>query len=203
MDAPPGARASPSTARNRDPILAVLRQALPADARVLEVASGAGEHALWMARALPGATWTPSDRDAEALASIAAWRDAAGLANLRPPQRLDAADPSSWPAGPFDAIVCINMVHIAPWGAAEGLFTGAARCLGPGGLIYLYGPYLEDAVTTAASNLSFDADLRRRDRAWGLRRREDMETLAAGAGFRLRLRTQMPANNLSLVFERI
>ncbi len=199
----PAARVSPSTARNRDPILAVLRHALPPAARVLEVASGAGEHAVWMAAALPAVTWTPSDRDAEALASIAAWRDAAALANIAAPLRLDAADPATWPAGPFDAVVCINMIHIAPWAAAEGLIALAARVLPPAGVLYLYGPYLEAEVATAASNLAFDADLKRRDPAWGLRRREDIEALAARAGLALRRRLAMPANNLSLVFGRL
>lgn len=199
---PPAARTSPATARNRDPILAVLREVLPTGARVLEVAAGAGEHAAWMAAALPGVAWTPTDPDAAALASIAAWRDAAGLPNLAEPLRLDAADPATWPAGPFDAVVCINMVHIAPWAAAQGLVAGAARVLEPGGLLYLYGPYLEDGVETTTSNLAFDADLKRRDPAWGLRRREDLEALAAAAGLALRRRVPMPANNLSLVFER-
>lgn len=199
----PAARASPSTARNRDPILDVLRQVLPPAARVLELASGAGEHAVWMAAALPAVTWTPSDRDAEALASIAAWRDAAGLANVAAPLRLDAADPATWPAGPFDAVVCINMIHIAPWAAAEGLIALAARVLPPAGVLYLYGPYLEAEVATAPSNLAFDADLKRRDPSWGLRRREDVEALAARAGLVLRRRLAMPANNLSLVFGRV
>ena len=130
---PTGARAAPSTARNRQPILDVLATRLPVDARVLEVASGAGEHAMFLAEALPRVTWRPSDRDDEALVSIAAWRAASGLANIAAPLRLDAADLASWPDGPFEAVVCINMIHIAHWAAAEGLMAGAARVLTPAG----------------------------------------------------------------------
>ena len=204
MDVPPSPAAltSPATARNRDPILAVLREALPPAANVLEVASGAGEHAVWMARGLAGVTWRPSDPDPRARASIAAWRDAEALPNLEPPLALDAGDPATWPAGPFDAVVCINMVHISPWTATGGLMAGAGRVLRPGGVLFLYGPYVEDDVETAPSNLAFDADLRRRNPAWGLRRLEDVEALAQGCGLVLVRRVSMPANNLSLVFER-
>lgn len=200
--APPGALSSPATARNRDPILAVLRGRLPERARVLEVASGAGEHAVWMARAMPGVTWRPSDPSAEALASIAAWRAAAGLPNLLPPIRVDAADPSTWPTEGFDALVCINMIHISPWAAAEGLMALAAKALPDGGLLYLYGPYLEAQTPTAPSNLAFNEDLKRRNPEWGLRRLEEVAALAARAGLKLAGRIEMPANNLSLWFEK-
>ncbi len=196
------ARTSPSTARNREPILSVLRGALAPTARVLEVASGAGEHAVWMAQALPGVTWTPSEIDPVALASIAAWREASGLVNLQAPLRLDAGDPGSWPTESFDAIVCINMVHISPWTATRALVLAASRLLSVGGLLYLYGPYFEDGVETAASNLAFDESLRRRDPAWGLRRVRDVADLAAQAGFSRPDRVAMPANNLSLLFTR-
>lgn len=204
MEAPPSpdALTSPATVRNRDPILAVLREALAPEASVLEVASGAGEHAVWMARGLPGVTWRPSDPDPRARASIAAWRDAEALPNLEPPLALDAGDPATWPAGPFDAVVCINMVHISPWAATAGLISGAGRVLRPGGVLFLYGPYVEDGVETAPSNLAFDADLRRRNPDWGLRRLQDVEALALTQGFALVRRVGMPANNLSLVFER-
>jgi SAM-dependent methyltransferase len=199
---PAGARSSPSTARNREPILAALREILPPDARVLEVASGAGEHAVFAAGHLPDVTWLPTDPDSEALASIAAWRAASNLANLAPPRRLDVTDPAAWPAGPFDAVVCINMIHIAPWTAAQALLAGAARVLRPGGMLYLYGPYLEDGVETAPSNLGFDADLKRRNPAWGLRRLEEVTALAARDGLAFARRIAMPANNLSLAFAR-
>lgn len=201
-DTPPGALSSPATSRNRDPILAVLRGRLPERARVLEVASGAGEHAVWMARGMPGVTWRPSDPSPEALASIAAWRAAAGLSNLLPPIRLDATDPSTWPAEGFEALVCINMIHISPWAAAEGLMALAARALPDGGLLYLYGPYLEAQVPTAPSNLAFNEDLKRRNPEWGLRRLEEVAALAARSGLRLAGRIEMPANNLSLWFEK-
>ncbi|MFA5601475.1 MAG: DUF938 domain-containing protein [Phenylobacterium sp.] len=200
--APPRALSSPSAARNRDPILAVLRARLPAAARVLEVASGAGEHAVWMARGLPGASWRPSDTAAEALASIAAWRQAAGLPNLLTPIRLDAMDPAGWPKETFDAVVCINMIHISPWAAAEGLMKLAEAVLPPGGLLYLYGPYLEAQTPPAPSNLAFNEDLKRRNPEWGLRRLEDVAALAARSGLKLAGRIEMPANNLSLWFEK-
>jgi SAM-dependent methyltransferase len=200
--APEGARTSPSTARNRQPILDVLAPRLAADARVLEVASGAGEHALFLAAALPGVRWQPTDRDDEALASIAAWRTAAGSANLAAPVRLDASDAASWPAGPFDAVVCINMVHISAWAATQGLMAGAGRVLTPGGRLFLYGPYLEAEVETAASNLAFDASLKGRDPAWGLRQLADVRAEAATHGLGFSERIALPANNLMLVFER-
>lgn len=201
-EAPPDARTSPSTARNRQPILDVLRSWLPASARVLEVASGAGEHAVFLAGALPGLRWQPSDRDAEALASIQAWRTAAGLANLAPPLRLDASEVATWPQGPFDAVVCINMIHISPWMAAQGLMAGAGRVLAAGGRLFLYGPFLEAEVATAPSNLAFDESLKARDPAWGLRRLAEVQSLAASQGLSFVERIPMPANNLVVVFEK-
>ncbi|HEX2560690.1 DUF938 domain-containing protein [Phenylobacterium sp.] len=201
-DIPPGALSSAATARNRDPILAVLRARLPERARVLEVASGAGEHAVWMARGMPGVVWRPTDPSQQALASIAVWRATAGLPNLLPPLQLDAADPSTWPAEGFDAVVCINMIHISPWAAAEGLMALAAQALPGGGLLYLYGPYLEAQVPTAPSNLAFNEDLTRRNPEWGLRRLEEVAALAAKSGLKLSGRIEMPANNLSLWFEK-
>jgi SAM-dependent methyltransferase len=199
---PPGALSSPASARNREPILAVLEESLPPAPHVLEIAAGAGEHAVWAAERFPAANWTPTDPDPRALTSIAAWREAAGLPNLEPPRRLDVLDEASWPHERFDAVVAINMVHISPWAAAEALTAGAARVLRPGGVLILYGPYLEDATPTAPSNLAFDADLKRRNPAWGLRRLEDMRALAAQHRIELERKVPMPANNLSLVFRR-
>lgn len=199
---PPGARTSPSTARNRDPILAVLARRLPPRGLVLEVAAGAGEHAVHLARALPHLAWRPSDPDPQALASIAAWREASGLPNLLSPLALDAARPETWPVQAADAVVSINMIHIAPWAAAEGLAQGASRVLPPGGRLFLYGPFVEDDVETAPSNLAFDEDLRRRDPAWGLRRLAAVAALCAGQGLTLAERVAMPANNLIVVFEK-
>ena len=199
---PPGARTSPATARNRQPILEVLEPRLTGGARVLEVASGAGEHAMFLAAALPGVIWQPTDRDWEAIASISAWRAAAGPANLAAPVRLDAADQGTWPKAPFDAVVCINMVHISPWAATRGLMEGAGRVLRRGGKLFLYGPYLEAQVETAASNLAFDESLKSRDPDWGLRHVADVRAEAATRGLRFAERAPMPANNLILVFER-
>ena len=194
------ARTAPAAARNREPILAVLREVLPATGVVLEIASGSGEHAMWFAQALPGIEWQPSDGDDGARASIAAWRAQAGLANLRAPVALDAAAPETWPVARADAVVCINMIHIAPWAAAEGLFAGAARVLPAGGVLFLYGPYREGGRHTAPSNEAFDADLRRRNPEWGVRDLDAVTALAARHGFALARRVAMPANNLSVVF---
>lgn len=194
--------ASPSSARNREPLLAVLRRWLPASGTVLEVASGLGEHAAWFAEALPGITWQPTDRNEEALDILRARRDQAGLTNLAPPLVLNAAEPDGWPLGRADAIVCINMVHISPWAATQGLMVGAARVLPVGGALILYGPYIETDVETAPSNLAFDADLKRRDPAWGLRDLEGVAALAAEHGLTLAGRVAMPANNLCLLFRR-
>ncbi len=199
---PAGARTSPATARNRAPILEVLRPRLPPGARVLEVASGAGEHAMFLAAALPQVSWQPTDRDPDALASIAAWQVQARLANLAAPIRLDAADAVTWLSGPVGAIVCINMIHISPWAATEGLMAGAGRLLTPAGKLILYGPYLEAGVTTAPSNLAFDESLKGRDAAWGIRDLADVTALAAAHGLRLAERIAMPANNLIVVFEK-
>ena len=194
--------ASPSSARNREPLLAVLRRWLPPSGMVLEIASGLGEHAAWFAEALPEITWQPTDRSEEALDILRARRDAAGLPNLAPPVVLNAAEPDGWPLIRADAIVCINMVHISPWAATQGLMAGAARVLPAGGSLILYGPYVEAGVETAPSNLAFDADLKRRDPAWGLRDLADVTALAAGHGLTLAERVAMPANNLCLPFRR-
>jgi cyclopropane fatty-acyl-phospholipid synthase-like methyltransferase len=192
---------SPSVARNRDPILSVLRRVLPPTGQVLEIASGTGEHAVHFAAALPHLTWQPSDRDEQALKSIAAYRAAAGLPNLLAPLVLDAAAPE-WPVGRADAIVAINMVHISPWRATEGLMVGAGRILPPRGVLYLYGAYKEKGADTASSNEAFDLDLRRRNPEWGIRDLEAVADLAREHGLELSERVQMPANNLSLVFRR-
>ncbi|MGV3579874.1 DUF938 domain-containing protein [Brevundimonas sp.] len=201
--APAGALASPSVARNTAPILEVLRAHLPARARVLEIASGSGEHALAFARALPATTWTPSDPSTEALTSIAAWRAEAGLPNLNAPLALDAAAPETWPEVDAQVIFCANMIHISPWAATEGLLAGAGRILpDPGGLLVLYGPYLESDAPLAPSNAAFDASLKSRDPAWGLRDLDDVVALAKTHRLHLTRRVEMPANNLMLLFRR-
>jgi SAM-dependent methyltransferase len=200
---PPGAFASPAVARNTGPILEVLRAHLPARGRVLEVAAGSGEHAAAFAGALPGLEWTPSDPSAEARASIAAWAGAAGLANLRPPLTLDVLDEAGWPEGPFGAVVCINMIHISPWAATEGLMRLAGRVLPVGGLLATYGPYLEADVPLAPSNAAFDESLKARNPNWGLRDREAVAAAAKAEGLALTQRVAMPANNLMLLFRRV
>ncbi|MBA4805501.1 MAG: DUF938 domain-containing protein [Brevundimonas sp.] len=198
---PDGALASPAAARNAGPILEVLRAHLPARGRVLEIASGSGQHAAAFAEALPDLRWTPSDPSAEACASIAAWAAAAALPNLEPPLALDMLEADGWPEGPFEAVLCSNMAHISPWAATLGLMRLAGRTLRrPGGLLVLYGPWREDDVPLAPSNAAFDASLRARDPAWGLRRREDAAAAAKAEGLALTRRVEMPANNLMLLF---
>lgn len=194
-------RHAPATLRNRDAIVDVLRAALPTSGVVLEVASGSGEHAAHFARSFPALDWQPSDPDRAALASIAAWRKEAGLPNLRPPIRLDAAAPD-WPVPQADALLCINMVHISPWEATLGLLRGAACILPPRGLAYLYGPYLRADVDTAPSNVAFDASLRARDPRWGLRTVENVVVAGVAHGLAFDRLVEMPANNLSLLFRR-
>lgn len=172
---------------------------LPARATVLEIASGTGEHALYFATRLEGVTWQPSDPDPEARDSIAAW--GIGSAGVLAPLDLDVRR-ESWGVGPVDAIVCINMIHISPWTAAEGLFRGAADCLRPGGVLYLYGPFAIGGRHTAPSNAAFDENLRARDPEWGVRDLEDVVALARESGFDLTETVAMPANNLSVVFTR-
>lgn len=200
---PDGALSSPAATRNSAPILQVLRAHLPARGRVLEIAAGSGQHALAFSAALPGLNWTPSDPSADARASIAAWRAAEGAPNLAEPVALDCLDSATWPEGPFQAVVCINMIHISPWAATEGLMALAGRVLAPSGLLYLYGPYREAGIQTAPSNEAFDASLRSRDPAWGLRDVADVAALAKTHGLALTLRKAMPANNLSLLFRRV
>lgn len=202
-DPPPrGAQVSPATARNRGPILKVLKPRLPVSGLVLEIASGAGQHAVHCAAALPALRWRPTDPDPEALASIEAWRRHAGLPNLLPPLRLDASDPGEWPVDLADAMVNINMTHISPWAATAGLMTGAGRLLPCGGVLFLYGPYIEPNIETAPSNLAFDLSLKARNPAWGLRRLDAVTALAAKHGLELSERMAMPANNLSLIFRK-
>jgi SAM-dependent methyltransferase len=202
-DQPSGALASPAAARNTGPILEVLRAHLPARGRVLEIAAGSGEHAVAFAGALPGLEWTPSDPSAEARTSIAAWAGAAGLANLRPPLTMDVLDEAGWPDGPFAAVLCINMIHISPWAATEGLMRLAGRVLPVGGLLATYGPYREADVPLAPSNAAFDESLKARDPAWGLRDRDEVAAAAKAEGLALTRRVVMPANNLMLLFRRV
>ncbi|HEV2748821.1 MAG TPA: DUF938 domain-containing protein [Allosphingosinicella sp.] len=195
-------RSAAHVARNAGPIAEVLRGILPDEGLVLEVASGSGEHALYLARAFPHLLWQPTDADPVALRSVAAWRAADGLPNLLAPVYLDAAG-ESWPVDSAAAILCINMVHISPWSATQGLLAGAGRVLTPGSPLYLYGAYRRQGVATAASNEAFDRSLRERNPAWGVRDLEDVVAEAAEHGLELASVVEMPANNLSVVFRRI
>jgi SAM-dependent methyltransferase len=195
------ARSAPAAARNREPILQVLRDYLARPAFVLEIASGTGEHAVWFSNALPELTWQPTDHDDEALSSIAAWRESSGPPNLLPPLQLDAAA-AIWPVAQADAVVAINLVHIAPWAATLGLIAGAARVLTRDGLLFLYGPFREGNVHTSVGNAAFDADLRAHNPSWGIRDIEEISALASEHGFTAPERIAMPANNLSVVFRR-
>ena len=192
---------SPAAERNRGPILAELQRLLPSHGTALEIASGSGQHAAHFAAGLPGWQWQPSDGDAALLPSIAAW--CAGLPQVRTPLLLDVLAPH-WPGVPkrVDAIFCANLLHIAPWATCAALMQGAARHLEPQGLLITYGPYLENEVTTAPGNIAFDADLRTRNPAWGLRRLSDVAQQAALAGLHLRERVTLPANNLLVAWQR-
>lgn len=198
---PDGRRFAPAAARNRGPILDVLGPLLPESGLVLEVASGTGEHVVHFARARPGLVWQPSDPSPEARESIAAWLAAEGLENARAPLDLDAAA-ETWPALHFDTAVCINMLHISPWAATEGLMRGTGTCLAPGGLLYIYGPFRRADAPTAPSNEAFDADLKARDARWGLRMLEDVRAEAEANGLGFEGVADMPANNLSLIFRK-
>jgi len=190
-------RFAPATLRNRDALLEALRGVLPATGMVLEVASGTGEHALHVAGALPDLTWQPSDPSEEARASIDAWTH--GVPNIRAALALDAGA-WPWPIAVADALLCVNMIHIAPWSVCLGLLRGARAILAPGAALVLYGPFLRAGVATAPGNLEFDASLRESDPAWGIRALEDVA--AAADGFTLDRVMEMPANNLTVVFRR-
>lgn len=192
---------SPSAERNKEPILAVLKRVLPESGLVLEIASGTGQHAMHFARGLARLEWQPSEPDPEMRRSIADWIGAEPLANIRAPLDLDVMS-QEWPIERADAVLCLNMIHIAPWDAALHLIAGTARILPDGGTLFLYGPYRRGGAHTAPSNAAFDADLRHRDPHWGVRDVEAVAAAAAEHGFALDEVVAMPANNLSLVLRR-
>jgi len=194
-------RSAPAALRNREPIAEVLGEWLPPSGLVLEIASGSGEHAVYFAERFPRLEWQPTDVHPDALTSIAAWREETRLPNVRGPLPLDAAS-SEWPVDQADAVLSINMVHISPWESALGLLDGASRLLGRGAPLIMYGPWLKDDIPTVDSNLAFDADLRRRDPQWGLRRVEDFVAEAKPRGLALEAVRPMPANNLMLLLRK-
>ena len=196
--------------RNHEPIWAVLQKFLAGKTGdVLEAGSGTGQHVVHFAKHTPGVIWWPSDLNERHLKSIEAWRAHAGLPNIRPPQRIDLTDPA-WSSamkdggGPAEllAVFCANVIHIAPWRVAEGLFAGAGRYLRADGRLFLYGPFKREGKHTAMSNAVFDTSLREQDAEWGVRDIADLEKLAETAGLALIETVPMPANNLILAFER-
>jgi hypothetical protein len=206
---PDGRLDAPAFHRNHQAIRAVLQRYLAGrSGDVVEAGSGTGQHVVDFARHFPDIVWWPSDLNEAHLKSIAAWRAYAGLPNIRPPLRIDLSDPL-WCAEVHDgsvppllAVFCANVIHIAPWRVAEGLFAGAARYLDTDGRLFLYGPFKRDGKHTALSNAVFDTSLRHSDAEWGVREIEDLEKLAASVGLVLVEIAEMPANNLVLVFER-
>ena len=196
-------RFAPATSRNREPILEVLRRYVAPGANVLEIASGTGEHAVFLAPRLQVASWQPTDPDAESRRSIDAWRAHAKVERVLPALDLDVTF-HPWPpfANAPDVVTCVNMIHISPWSACEGLLEGAAAILAPEKLLYLYGPYRRGGRHTASSNEAFDASLRARNPEWGVRDLEEVENAAARRGFTLVEVVEMPANNLSVILKR-
>ena len=185
--------------RNRGPILNVLERVLPKQGTVLEIASGTGHHVVWFAERLPGLTWQPSDLDAESRANIAGWTADSGLANILPPREIDASA-QDWGIDGVQAVLCSNMIHIAPWPAAQGLIAGAGRLLAARHPLFLYGPFSRGGKHSAPSNQAFDESLRARNPEWGVRDLDEIAALAEASGFALDEIVDMPANNLSVVF---
>lgn len=199
---------APATLRNRGPILDVLTRVLPREGTVLEIASGTGEHAAWFAERLPHIDWQPSEPDARLRQAIVGRAANTGLANLRPPLAIGAADPD-WGVGVgaggarIDAVVCINMTQVVPWPAIEGLFAGAARTLAPGGVLYVYGPFKRGGRHTSPGNAAFDDGIRAQNPEWGVRDADDLDALAKASGFAPAELVEMPANNLSLIYRKL
>ena len=191
----------PATQRNRDPILSVLSDILPQKGQVLEIASGSGEHVVYFASRFPDIIWQPSDLDERCLRSINAWTVQQKLTNVRLPLELDTTDEANWPEGPFDAVTCINMVHISPWEATVGLMMCVGARLKSGGILFLYGPYRKDGAHTSPSNVEFEQWLQARDPRWGVRDMADVEAEARKNQMVLDQVIAMPANNFSLVFK--
>lgn len=193
---------APAATRNCDPILEVLKDILFSSGRVLEIASGTGQHVVAFAQVYPDIEWLPSDPHPQARASIAAWIADSSVTNVRQPQDIDVMKPD-WYAGledTFNGIVCINLLHISPWQACEGLMVGAERLIKPGGFLYLYGPFMRDGQHTSSSNEEFDRSLKLQNPGWGLRDVGDVAACANGHRLALDRVVEMPANNLSIIF---
>ncbi|MEP2989539.1 MAG: DUF938 domain-containing protein [Parasphingorhabdus sp.] len=192
---------APATMRNRDAIVAGLREVLPQTGTILEMASGTGEHAVYFGQKFPNLTFQPSDPDPECCRSIAAWTAREAVENVRPPLQLDALI-KEWDIESPTAIICINMLHIAPWEASIGLFNHAAQLLAPGASLFLYGPYFRDGVEPAQGNLDFERSLKSRNLQWGIRDVSDVDKLANQNGFVQERLIEMPANNISLIYRK-
>jgi hypothetical protein len=201
MPTPEAKRHAPAALRNRTHILAVLESVLPASGEVLEIASGSGQHAVFFAEHLPQLTWQPSDPSSDALRSIDAWRAQSGLTNVLGALELDVTN-WPWPVGQADAMVCINMIHIAPWEATLALMKGASELLPPRAPLITYGPYMRGGQHTAPSNAAFDESLRSRDPRWGVRDLDEVSKAAEDAGLSIEATHEMPANNFTIVFRR-
>ncbi len=193
-------RDAPAARRNEGPIQAVLAEHLPPSGRMLEIAAGTGQHSAAFARAFRGWWWLPTDADPDAMASIDAWREAAGVDNLQPPRVLDVQQANHWDGIFVDAILCVNMVHISPFSATESLFSFAHHALPEDGTVFLYGPYHIDGMPTSEGNAAFDAQLRSANASWGIRDVAEVAQAASKVGFSLRQRISMPANNQTLIF---
>ena len=194
-------RFAPAAERNKHALLDVLRRVLPASGTVLEIASGTGQHAAFFSAELPRLTWQPSDPSEDARSSIASWVEDEGRANLLPPLTVDARQ-RVWPIEQADAVLCVNMIHIAPFQSTEGLFEGASRLLVPGTPLITYGPYRLHGEHTATSNEAFDLSLRGRDPSWGVRDVDELAEVASRTGFVLSEKFAMPANNMTLIWTR-
>ena len=196
---------APATRRNRESILSILKKIIPRPGLVLEIASGSGEHAAWFTQNLPGILWQPSDIDPSCHYSIKMWANDISQPSVLPPLTIDASNPD-WPVhelvDDLNAIVCINMIHIAPWEACKGLMQGARRFLPSGGILYLYGPFHQSHMTTVKSNIKFDQSLQQQDTRWGIRHLDKVKETADENDLIHTDTIEMPANNLSVVFTR-
>ena len=201
---------APATLRNRDPILDFFKQWFPTQAKILEIASGTGEHGLYFSQQLPEVIWQPSDINPLAIASIEAWQAKQGTPNFLAPLLLNMLAEQWWDFSSStkagfqpNVLVSINMIHISPWATALGLFEGAKSLLTTQDLVYIYGPFKQNGQHTSESNLAFDQSLRARNPEWGVRDLEDVITIANDSGFELLKVESMPANNLSVLFQKI